>query len=101
MEENTESKTSQVMNGIGSVLVIIMVIGIIACFPLAGYLSWNCNGALGYSGAEKIMYAIIATLFGIIYVMYYTLYRMDICSHCSHVPTPLPMPPQPPVPNSK
>lgn len=46
----------------------------------AAYLSWTCNEALGYSTVVRAIFAFIAFVFGIFYVIFYAIFRSDACS---------------------
>lgn len=50
---------------------------------VAIYLSWSCNTALGYKTLEKVVYAAGAGLFGTLYLVYFVLFRGDICKAAS------------------
>lgn len=45
----------------------------------AAYLSWSCNAAMRYGTAERVLYAAGAAFFGVLYIVYYTLFRSDTC----------------------
>jgi uncharacterized membrane protein len=65
----TQSQTSTVVSSI---------IGL-AIAAFAVYLSWTCNTAQGYGTGEKVLYAICASLFGTLYLIYYFLVRAGTC----------------------
>lgn len=46
---------------------------------IAVYLSWTCNSALGYNMVEKVLYALAAGFFGVVYLFYFVLIRGDTC----------------------
>ena len=58
---------------IGSILSII--IG-----AYAAHLSYECNSKLNISEGTKIFYAVLAYLFGLVYLIYYFLIRYDTCA---------------------
>ena len=58
---------------IGSILSII--IG-----GYAAYLSYECNSKLNMSQGIKILYAVLAYMFGLVYLVYYFLIRYDTCT---------------------
>ena len=45
----------------------------------AAYLSWQCNSAMGYPLFLKVFLGFFAFTFGGIYLMYYALFRYDVC----------------------
>jgi hypothetical protein len=60
-------------SSLGSIISII--IGI-----YAAYLSYTCNSKRNMSEALKVFWAIIAYFFGLIYLIYFTLFRSDYCN---------------------
>ena len=47
----------------------------------AAYLSYTCNSKrFDMSEPTKIIWAVIAYFFGLVYLIYYTLFRSDYCS---------------------
>ena len=46
---------------------------------LAAFLSWRCNSSLGYPVYLKLLMAFFAFMFGGIYMLYYVLFRFDVC----------------------
>ena len=50
---------------------------------VAIYLSWSCNSSLGYGMLEKVVYAAGAGLFGTLYLVYFVLFRGDVCKAAS------------------
>jgi hypothetical protein len=55
------------------------IISIIIGF-YAAYLSYTCNSKRNMSESVKVLWAIIAYLFGLIYLVYYVLFRSDYCN---------------------
>jgi hypothetical protein len=49
----------------------------IAVMYLAGSLSWNCSGK--YPVYLRVLFAILAALFGTTYIFFYILFRSDLC----------------------
>jgi hypothetical protein len=45
----------------------------------AAFLSYSCNSRHNMSESSKIIWAIIAYFFGLIYLVYYALFRSDHC----------------------
>lgn len=60
--------------------VVAMVIGALIGF-VAAYLSWSCNTALSYNVALKVVFAVLAFTFGILYILLYMIMRYDTCSY--------------------
>lgn len=56
--------------------VVGIVIGVVAV-----YLSWTCNTALQYGTALKVIFAILAYLFGFLYIILYMIMRYDTCTY--------------------
>ena len=46
----------------------------------AAYLSYECNTRNNMSEPIKILYAALAFFFGLLYLLYYLLFRSDYCS---------------------
>ena len=46
----------------------------------AGYLSYTCNTKQDIDCAIKVIYAILAYIFGLFYLLYYFLFRNEYCS---------------------
>ncbi len=51
-----------------------VVIGLYAAF-----LSWQCNTKLSYNVFLKVIFAIFAYLFGLVYLILYVVMRWDTC----------------------
>jgi hypothetical protein len=45
----------------------------------AAYLSWMCNGKVGYPVFIKAVFAVFAYLFGLIYLILYLIMKWDVC----------------------
>jgi|UniRef100_A0A6C0BES1 hypothetical protein len=56
--------------------VISVLIGLTAV-----YLSWSCNSALQYDLGLKVFFAILAYIFGLLYIIFYIIMRWDTCSY--------------------
>ena len=56
--------------------IIIIIIQFIIMF-VAGSLSWNCSGL--YSYPVRVVFAILSALFGFSYIIYYLIFRHDLC----------------------
>ena len=46
----------------------------------AAWLSWTCNTRMGMDVAVKVVWAVLAYIFGFLYLIYYALVRSDACS---------------------
>lgn len=46
---------------------------------VAVYLSWTCNSALEYNIALKVVFAGLAFIFGLLYILLYIIMRHDTC----------------------
>lgn len=51
----------------------------VAFSALAALVSWNCNTHMGYPLGLKVLSALLAFMFGGVYLLYYVLVRSDIC----------------------
>lgn len=60
----------------GDFLRMIIQISIMA---YAAYLSWQCNTKMGKSQLTKIIFAAIAALFGIFYILMYFIFSSELC----------------------
>lgn len=45
----------------------------------AAYLSWQCNSKLAYNTFLKVIFAVFAYLFGLVYLILYVVMRWDTC----------------------
>lgn len=54
--------------------VVYFVLGFLAAF-----LSWECNTAAGLSVAEKVLWALLAYIFTVPFLIYYVLIRSHQC----------------------
>ena len=70
---NVEVKKSNTLT------ILSTLFGLFIGFSSA-YLSWTCNTALGISTGMKVLYAIFAFLFGLIYLIFYLIFRAGTCS---------------------
>jgi hypothetical protein len=46
----------------------------------AAYLSYTCNTRNNVDEPLKVVYAVLAFFFGLLYLIYYLLFRSDYCS---------------------
>jgi len=46
----------------------------------AAYLSWECNTRNNYPLSLKILFSFFAFSFGSLYILYYILFRFDMCN---------------------
>lgn len=72
IEKMNQSNTTTGSN-IGLLLSIIMG-------AYASYLSYECNTKNNVPEIQKIAFAILAYIFGFLYLIYYFLFRYDSCS---------------------
>jgi hypothetical protein len=68
---NMEESSIVMIRGISLALNIVIV-------ALCVYLSWTLNTSLGESTPVKVLYALVAAMFGPIYLVYYILVSADI-----------------------
>lgn len=76
----------------GSLIIVNIISIIIGIF--AAYLSWSCNTAEGVSTGLKILYSFFAFLFGLLYLIYYAIFRAGKCyppPQVVYVPQPAPV----------
>ena len=73
LEKLNESNNS---NGMGSNFGLIISIFIGA---FAAYLSYDCNSKKNMSELQKVLWAVLAYIFGLLYLIYYALFRFDSC----------------------
>jgi len=76
VEDDNIEKFNMVSENINIIGLIISV----AIGGYAAYLSYECNTKHNMSEPIKIVYAILAYIFGLIYLIYYLLFRGDYCS---------------------
>jgi hypothetical protein len=61
----------------------VSILGMIISIAIGGYsayLSYECNTRHNMSEPMKIIFAILAYIFGLLYLIYYVLFRSDYCS---------------------
>ena len=63
-------------SGMGSNIGLIISIFIGA---FAAYLSYDCNSKKNISELQKVLWAVLAYIFGLLYLIYYALFRFDTC----------------------
>jgi O-antigen/teichoic acid export membrane protein len=73
VEKLNESNNSSGM-GSSTGLIISIFIG-----AFAAYLSYECNSKKDMSEIQKILWAVLAYIFGLLYLIYYALFRYDSC----------------------
>ena len=73
--EKMDNKNSndELLLSYGTILTI--VIG-----SYAAYLSYSCNTKNNVSEIHKIFFAVLSYIFGLIYLLYYFLFRYDNCN---------------------
>ena len=57
----------------------------------AAYLSWECNSAMGMGTPLKVLYAFFAWVFGLLYLIFYVIFRAGTCQ-AAPSPSPAPAP---------
>lgn len=62
-----------------SLNILSIILGIIIGL-FAAYLSFQCNTKMGYNMFLRVIFAILAYLFGLIYLICYVVFRWDYCS---------------------
>jgi hypothetical protein len=70
---NAETVANDSMMSFGTILS--MIIGF-----YAAYLSYECNTKKDVPEMSKIIFAVLAYIFGLFYMIYYYLFQYDICS---------------------
>ena len=68
--DNSQNKGG--MNNVG--LILSIIIG-----GYASFLSYECNSKKNIPEVQKILFAILAYIFGLLYLIYYFLFRYDSC----------------------
>lgn len=58
--------------------IVTTVIGLIIGV-YAAYLSWECNSAMGMGTPLKVIYAFFAWVFGLLYLIFYVIFRAGTC----------------------
>lgn len=58
--------------------VLSLILGVVIGL-YAAYLSWQCNAKLSYNTFLKVIFAIFAYMFGLIYLILYVVMRWDTC----------------------
>lgn len=69
VDANAQEQEQQSM----SISVMDILIFLISCY--AAYLSWSCNSAKGVQFLSKVVYAFFAFLFGVMYVVFYGVFK--------------------------
>ena len=73
LEKLNESNNNSIWgSNIG--LIISIFIG-----AFAAYLSYDCNSKKNMSELQKVLWAVLAYIFGLLYLIYYALFRFDTC----------------------
>ena len=70
--DNTTSQSSSTYSI--PALIVSLLISLYAV-----YLSWSCNSALNMSVGLKVLYAFFAFLFGLLYLLFYVIFRAGQC----------------------
>ena len=70
---NAETVSNDNMMSYGTILS--MIIGL-----YAAYLSYECNTKKDVPEMSKIIFAVLAYIFGLFYMIYYYLFQYDVCS---------------------
>lgn len=73
LEKLDETSGSSSMSKYG--MFISILIGV-----YAAYISYDCNSKKNIPEIQKIVYSILAYIFGLIYLIYYFLFRFDSCN---------------------
>ena len=78
LQKNKKSieKMNQANNNNGSNIGLFLSI-IIGAY--ASYLSYECNSKHNVPELQKILFAVLAYIFGLLYLIYYFLFRYDKC----------------------
>lgn len=50
----------------------------LAVSALAAYLSWSCNTAFKYDPLVKVVHALLAAVFGSLYIAGFVIFRLDV-----------------------
>ncbi len=74
-DEKEDAKT----NKFESIFIIMIVVISLSISVYAVYVSWKCNTAMKMGLPFKILYAIFAYVFGFIYLIFYFLFKKDMC----------------------
>lgn len=68
----------QPKQGINVADVLSFLLGVVIGL-YAAYLSWQCNSKLSYSVVLKVIFALFAYIFGLVYLILYVVMRWDTC----------------------
>ena len=60
------------------VRIVLKIIGVLLAI-IAARLSWECNSSDKYPLWQKILFSILAYMFGIFYIIYFLLFRFNYC----------------------
>jgi hypothetical protein len=58
-------------------ITTFIVATLIGCYAV--YLSWTCNTLSGISTPLKVIYAFFAYIFGMLYLIFYVIFRAGAC----------------------
>ena len=72
--DQTTKKKTEKFGEIGNGSATGFVLGVII-MGIAAYLSWQCNTQAGTNTLLKIVYAVVAALFGFSYLWYYVIWH--------------------------
>jgi hypothetical protein len=78
-EKRTEKFEGAARGGISAMQVLIYAVSLAVCV-YAVYLSWSCNTAAGVNVVLKVVYAIFAFIFGLLYLIFYFIFRAGTCN---------------------
>ena len=62
--------------------IATLIISLLISF-YAVYLSWSCNTTLGINTGLKVLYAFFAFIFGLLYLIFYLIFRAGQCNQTS------------------
>jgi uncharacterized membrane protein len=74
-----DSPSTQNNSVIQSRVRIVSALVSISISLYAVYLSWSCNTSLGINTGLKILYAFFAFIFGLLYLLFYLIFRIGQC----------------------
>lgn len=74
-KKNIEKMDSSNKSSGGNIgLILSIIIG-----AYASFLSYDCNSKKNLPEIQKILFAVLAYIFGLFYLIYYFLFRYDSC----------------------
>ena len=75
IENKKLNKKEKFISGINNDVLIIGVILSICIGLYAGYLSYECSSKHGESTVLKLLYSVLAFIFGLFYLLYHFLFK--------------------------